>query len=57
MRGMLGALDDTPIVEMVISLAKVLELYVVAEGVETAQQMKQLKDMGCDVAGVLFCEA
>lgn len=48
-RGMTGALDDTPIVEAVISLAKALELHVVAEGVETAQQMKQLKDMGCDV--------
>ncbi|MGL4608541.1 MAG: putative bifunctional diguanylate cyclase/phosphodiesterase [Trueperaceae bacterium] len=48
-RGMTGALDDTPIVEAVISLAKALELHVVAEGVETAQQMEQLKTMGCDM--------
>ncbi len=48
-RGMSGALDDTPIVEAVISLAKALELHVVAEGVETAQQMEQLKGMGCDL--------
>jgi diguanylate cyclase (GGDEF)-like protein/PAS domain S-box-containing protein len=48
-RGMTGALDDMPIVEAVISLAKALELHVVAEGVETAQQMKQLKDLGCDL--------
>jgi diguanylate cyclase (GGDEF)-like protein/PAS domain S-box-containing protein len=48
-RGMTGALDDTPIVEAVISLAKALELHVVAEGVETAQQMEQLKGMGCDL--------
>jgi diguanylate cyclase len=48
-RGMSGVLDDTPIVEAVISLAKALELHVVAEGVETAQQMEQLKDLGCDL--------
>lgn len=48
-RGMTGALDDTPIVEAVISLAKALELHVVAEGVETAQQMEQLKELGCDL--------
>jgi diguanylate cyclase (GGDEF)-like protein/PAS domain S-box-containing protein len=48
-RGMSGVLDDTPIVEAVISLAKALELHVVAEGVETAQQMEQLKGMGCDL--------
>jgi diguanylate cyclase len=48
-RGMTGALDDTPLVEAVISLAKALELHVVAEGVETAQQMEQLKDLGCDL--------
>jgi diguanylate cyclase (GGDEF)-like protein/PAS domain S-box-containing protein len=48
-RGMSGTLDDTPIVEAVISLAKALELHVVAEGVETVQQMNQLKTMGCDL--------
>jgi diguanylate cyclase (GGDEF)-like protein/PAS domain S-box-containing protein len=48
-KGMSGKDDDTPIVEAVISLAKALNLHVVAEGVETAQQMKQLKDMGCDL--------
>ncbi len=48
-RGMSGGLDDTPIVEAVISLAKALELHVVAEGVETLQQMEQLKGMGCDL--------
>jgi EAL domain-containing protein (putative c-di-GMP-specific phosphodiesterase class I) len=48
-RGMSGNHDDTPIVEAVVSLAKALNLHVVAEGVETAQQMEQLKEMGCDL--------
>jgi diguanylate cyclase (GGDEF)-like protein/PAS domain S-box-containing protein len=48
-RGISDAVDDPPIVEAVIRLAKALELHVVAEGVETAQQMNQLKEMGCDV--------
>jgi diguanylate cyclase (GGDEF)-like protein/PAS domain S-box-containing protein len=46
-KGMSGQHDDTPIVEAVVSLAKALNLHVVAEGVETAQQMEQLREMGC----------
>ena len=46
-KGMSGKHDGTPIVEAVVNLAKALNLHVVAEGVETAQQMEQLKDMGC----------
>ena len=46
-KGMSGKHDDTPIVEAVVTLAKALNLHVVAEGVETAAQMQQLKDMGC----------
>ncbi len=39
---------DAPIVEAVISLARALNLHVVAEGVETAQQADRLRHLGCD---------
>lgn len=37
-----------PIIEVIISLAKTLNLKVVAEGIETAQQLEVLKAMNCD---------
>ena len=43
--------------EAVIGLAKVLELAVVAEGVETRPQLELLKEMGCRMGqGFLFSE-
>ena len=39
--------DDEAIVEMILSLAKALHLEVVAEGVETAEQMTWLRQLGC----------
>ena len=41
--------EDAKICETIINLAKSLELEIVAEGVETAQQADALKSMGCDV--------
>ena len=42
--------DSEAIVEMIIVLAKNLKLSVVAEGVETEEQLAFLKERGCDVA-------
>ncbi|HKY01924.1 MAG TPA: EAL domain-containing protein, partial [Burkholderiales bacterium] len=48
--------DDRAIVSAIISMSKDLELRVVAEGVETAEQLAFLRERGCDGAqGFLFC--
>jgi EAL domain-containing protein (putative c-di-GMP-specific phosphodiesterase class I) len=41
---------DTAIISGTINLAHALGLRVVAEGVETAEQLKQLKELECDLA-------
>jgi diguanylate cyclase len=40
--------DAASIVKAIISLAHSLQLKVVAEGVETAQQLERLRELGCD---------
>lgn len=40
--------NDTEIVQMVISLAKLLKLRVVAEGVETPEQAQSLRSRDCE---------
>jgi diguanylate cyclase len=40
--------DAASIVQAIISLAHSLRLKVVAEGVETTEQLQQLRDLGCD---------
>ncbi len=43
-------LQDTAIVELVVELAHAVGMQAVAEGVETPQQLTQLRNIGCDVA-------
>jgi diguanylate cyclase (GGDEF)-like protein len=42
--------DDTAIVAAVIALAHALDLSVVAEGVETGEQLQRLRTLGCEQA-------
>jgi len=52
---MTEAKDNSEIVRTIITLARNLGLEVVAEGVETEHQNKQLKALGCDFGqGYLF---
>jgi EAL domain-containing protein (putative c-di-GMP-specific phosphodiesterase class I) len=54
-RAMSSCLEDTAIVKAVIHMAHALSLDTVAEGVETPDQLRVLKELGCDYAqGYLF---
>jgi EAL domain-containing protein (putative c-di-GMP-specific phosphodiesterase class I) len=47
---------NTEIVRTIIDLAHDLNIIVYAEGIETEEQLNQLKAMGCDCGqGFLFC--
>ena len=45
----LGSGHEAPVVLAVVGLAHALDLDVVAEGVETADQLERLRGMGCDL--------
>jgi len=54
-RNLVGDAGDRVIVKAIVDLARSLRLRVVAEGVETAEQLEILQEYGCtDVQGFLF---
>jgi len=54
-RDVTGSRDDAAIVETIIGMAQSLELDVIAEGVETAEQLKFLQARGCrEMQGYFF---
>ncbi|HKE94011.1 MAG TPA: EAL domain-containing protein, partial [Povalibacter sp.] len=54
-RDLMKNADDVSIVKAIISLAHSLRLRVVAEGVETAEQLEFLRQLGCDQYQGYFC--
>jgi diguanylate cyclase (GGDEF)-like protein len=56
-KGLGGEVEDTAIVRMIIGLAHTLGMEVIAEGVESEEQARLLKEMGCDFAqGYYFAQ-
>jgi EAL domain-containing protein (putative c-di-GMP-specific phosphodiesterase class I) len=50
--------DDAAIVSAIVAMARKLKLEVVAEGVETLEQLAVLRELGCDrYQGYLFSAA
>jgi diguanylate cyclase (GGDEF)-like protein len=54
-RDLMTNTDDVCIVRAIISLAHSLRLRVVAEGVETSQQLEFLRELGCDQYQGFYC--
>jgi diguanylate cyclase (GGDEF)-like protein len=54
-RDLMSNRDDASIVKAIISLAHNLRLRVVAEGVETREQLEFLRDLGCDQYQGFYC--
>jgi EAL domain-containing protein (putative c-di-GMP-specific phosphodiesterase class I) len=50
--------DGAEIVRAIIALARNMQMRVVAEGIETLEQLEQLRQMNCDFGqGFLFSQA
>lgn len=50
--------QDAAIVQAIVAMAQSLEMTVIAEGIETCEQFRMLRDMGCDIGqGYLFSPA
>ncbi len=54
-RELLSNPDDVAIVKAIISLAHSLRLGVIAEGVETLEQLEHLRELGCDQYQGFYC--
>jgi diguanylate cyclase (GGDEF)-like protein len=54
-RELLSNPDDVAIVKAIITLAHSLRLGVVAEGVETQEQLEHLRELGCDQYQGFYC--
>ncbi len=52
--GKIGEESGTALVETIISMGRALRMHLVAEGVETAEQMEVLRRLGCDIAQGYF---
>jgi EAL domain-containing protein (putative c-di-GMP-specific phosphodiesterase class I) len=51
----LGTEGDSPIIQAIVGIARGFNLQLVAEGVETVEQLHALRAMGCDeVQGYLL---
>ena len=48
--GVVSSSDDRSITEAVVAMAHALDLWVVAEGVETSAQLEVVESIGCDAA-------
>ncbi|MEQ8801444.1 MAG: EAL domain-containing protein, partial [Haliea sp.] len=45
----LGSADGAAIIDAILALSRTLKLRVIAEGIETIEQMRYLVDMKCDL--------
>jgi sensor c-di-GMP phosphodiesterase-like protein len=48
--GLGETVEDMALVQLIVDTAHTLGMHVVAEGVESAKQVEQLREMGCDAA-------
>lgn len=56
-KNIVESVRDRKLVQAIIDMAHALDIEVIAEGVETCEQLKLLLEMGCDQAqGYLFCQ-
>jgi predicted signal transduction protein with EAL and GGDEF domain len=49
-KDMVGAGETAPIARVILAMARILDLEVIAEGVETVHQVASLREMGCRLA-------